>query len=331
MTQESSGPPAAPLTARWVRKHVILTVTPNPCVDKTVFIDELKVGTFMRSSRYSCVPGGKGTNVARAVHALGRPVRPLVVVGGHTGAHVLDMIREQDGIEPIPVWVASPTRTITTVLEEPIHRQTAFFEPGSTVTDDEADRLVAAFTEAVKTAKVVTFCGTVSDKRIAWLYRTLIPIAHAAGACTILDAHGPEFAQGIDAVPYMVKPNAVESEELLGFPLDTDDARGRAVDAFHTRGVALVVLSLGKDGALVSRAGERFRVVPPTIREVNPVGSGDALVAGLAIGLLEGMSLETMARLGVAAGTANAMSWDIGHFTNDEVIRVAQEVTIEEW
>lgn len=298
-------------------------------MDKTVFIDEMKIGTFMRARKYSCVPGGKGNNVARAAHALGRPARPLVVVGGHTGAYVLDMIRDQDGIEPIPVWVASPTRTITTVLEEPIHRQTAFFEPGSAVTDEEADRLVDTFSEAVREAKVVTFSGTVSDKRIAWLYRVLIPIAQAAGAFTILDAHGPELAQGLDAVPYMVKPNAAETEELLGIPLDTDEARIRAVDAFHARGVALVVLSLGKDGALISREGERLRAVPPAIREVNPVGSGDSLVAGFAIGLLEGMSLEAMARLGIAAGTANAMSWDIGHFTAAEVEQVAKSVVVE--
>ncbi len=307
---------------------MILTVTPNPCVDKTVFIDELKVGAFIRAPRYSCVPGGKGNNVARAVHTLGRPVKSLVVVGGHTGAHVIDMIREQDGVDVVPVWVKSPTRTITTVLEEPVHRQTAFFEPGSRVTPEEADRIVEAFAEAVVGVDVVSFSGSVSDPAIRSLYGRLIPVARDAGALTVLDAHGPEFAEGLEQAPYMVKPNQAETEQWMGVKLDTEKSRWRAIEAYHARGVSLVALSLGPEGALVSRDGVRLHVVPPEIREINAVGSGDALVAGFAIGLSEGMSLEEMARLGVAAGTANAMNWDIGHFTPAEVESVAKQVRI---
>ncbi|HOZ47205.1 MAG TPA: 1-phosphofructokinase family hexose kinase [Candidatus Hydrogenedentes bacterium] len=307
---------------------MILTVTPNPCVDKTVFIDHLEVGTFMRANKCTCVPGGKGANASRAVKVLGRATTAMVIVGGHPGTHVVDMIREQDGVDCAPVWVASPTRTITTVLEEPMHRQTAFFEPGSRVTLAEADQLVDQFVERVAGASVVTFNGTVPDPAIEDLYQRLIPIARAAGVTTILDAHGPEFALGLEAVPYMVKPNVAETEELVGFRLDTDEAKWRAVDFFHERGVELVALSLGKAGALVSRGSERLHVTPPAIREVNPVGSGDALVAGFAIGLLEGMRLDEMARLGVAAGTANAMSWDIGHFSVEEVVAVADKVEI---
>ncbi|MBI4557494.1 MAG: 1-phosphofructokinase family hexose kinase [Candidatus Hydrogenedentes bacterium] len=307
---------------------MILTVTPNPCVDKTVFIDELKVGTFIRAPRYTCIPGGKGTNVSRAVKILGRETKALVIVGGHTGAHVVEMIREQDGVEPVPVWVQSPTRTITTVLEEPIHRQTAFFEPGSRVSPTEHANIAEQFTEAVKNARVVTFNGTVSDPAINHLYRELIRIAQDFGALTILDSHGPEFAQGLEAVPHMVKPNVAETEELVKYSLATTEAKWRAIDWYHERGVTLVVLSLGKDGALVSQGTERFHVIPPTIKEVNPVGSGDALVAAFAIGLMENQPLREMAVLGVAAGTANAMSWDIGHFTRAEVEKLAQEVRV---
>ncbi|MCL4693014.1 MAG: 1-phosphofructokinase family hexose kinase [Candidatus Hydrogenedentes bacterium] len=309
---------------------MIFTVTPNPCVDKTVFIDTLKIGTFMRSQRCTCIPGGKGTNVSRAVKALGRPTRAMVVVGSHPGAHVVDMIENQDGVKCAPAWVESQTRTITTVLEESIHRQTAFFEPGSKVTGAEYDGIIETFRKAVEGAKVVTFNGTVSDPAIRTLYRDLIPIAKERGALTILDSHGPEFALGLESVPHMVKPNVAETEELVGYKLDTRDAQWKAIDSFHDKGVNLVVLSLGKDGALVSRESERFQVVPPAIKEVNPVGSGDALVSGFAIGLLEDLPLRDMATLGCAAGTANAMSWDIGHFTKAEVDALINQVEIRE-
>lgn len=309
---------------------MILTVTPNPCVDKTVFIDEIALGTKIRSRKCTCIPGGKGTNVSRAVKALGRATKAMVVVGGRTGEHVVDMIRQQDKVEPIPVWVTSPTRTITTVLEESIHRQTAFFEPGSEVTEDEALSLKSTFASAVRDAKVVTFSGTVSDPSIQYLYKDLIFIAKAAGAITILDSHGPEFARGLESVPDMAKPNVAEAQELVGFALDTDDAKWKAVGLIHEMGIRLVVMSLGEDGALVSDGTRRLNVRPPEIHEVNAVGSGDALVAGFAIGLMEGMPIEEVATLGIAAGTANAMTWDIGHFSPEQVRELMRRVTVVE-
>lgn len=307
---------------------MILTVTPNPCVDKTVFIDTLTVGTFMRSDKCTCIPGGKGTNVSRAVKALGRATKAMTIVGGHPGRHVVDMIEQQDGVECIPAWVEAQTRTITTVLEQSIHRQTAFFEPGSRVTGTEYVNIVDLFRESVAGARVVSFNGTVCDSSIKTLYRDLIPIAKDAGAATILDSHGPEFALGLEAVPYMVKPNVPETEELFGYSLETDDAKWQAIAQFHTIGVELVALSLGERGAFVSRGQERLHVMPPRIDEINPVGSGDAFVAGFAIGLLEGMPLREMAVLGCAAGTANAMSWDIGHFTREEVEALLPQVEV---
>ncbi len=307
---------------------MILTVTPNPCVDKTVFIDELQVGTFMRASECTCIPGGKGCNVSRAVNALGCATKAMVVVGGHPGAHVVDMITNQDGIECVPVWVQSQTRTITTVLEQSVHRQTAFFEPGPRVTGEEAGDIVRTFAEAVQGAKIVTFNGTVPDPTLKHLYRDLIPIAKKAGALTVLDAHGPEFALGLQAVPDIVKPNVAEAQELAGYPLDTPAAKWRLIESLHQKGISLVALTLGKDGALISDARDRLHVIPPAIEEVNPVGSGDAFVAGLAIGVLDGLPLSDIARLAVAAGTANAMSWDIGHFTKEQVEQLLPQVQV---
>jgi len=306
--------------------EMILTVTPNPCVDKTVFIDELKAGAFVRSEKCTCIPGGKGTNVSRAVRALGRETKAFTIVGGHPGRHVVDMIENQDGVKCVPAWVESQTRTITTVLEEPVHRQTAFFEPGSNVTEEEYSKIVELFRETVVDAKVVTFNGTVCDKSIKHLYRELIPIAKEAGAVTVLDTYGPELTLGLESAPYMVKPNVAETEGFAGYSLESDDAKWKAIGEFHDRGVEMVVLSLGVRGAFVSRGGDRFHVEPPRIEEINPVGSGDALVAGYAIGLMENMPLEEMAILACAMGTANAMSWDIGHFSKEEVEALLTQV-----
>ncbi len=307
---------------------MILTVTSNPCVDKTVYIDALNPGAKIRAPRFACVAGGKGVNVSRAAKALGYDTAALVVVGGHTGHHVVDMIQREDGVRCVPVWVSGTTRTITTLLEEPVHRQTAIFEPGPCLSEAEQTALLAAFDAVLPEAHVVTCNGAVSHPGLRGLYRELIGRANRAGVKTILDSYGPEFDEGLDARPTMVKPNVEEAAQYLGRSLDTDPDRWAAIDAFHERGVALVVLSLGAQGAMVSLNGERLHVVPPAIEEVNAVGSGDALVAGFAIGLMEDWPLERMARMAVAAGTANAMSWEIGHFERNEVERIAGEVGV---
>ena len=308
---------------------MILTVTPNPCVDKTVFIDRLEPGARIRSPKCTCIPGGKGSNVSRAVKALGGDTAALVLVGGPTGQHVVDMITQDDGVRCVPVWVKSMTRAITTVLEESVHRQTAFFEPGPAVTQTEVRATVDAIAAELAGAKVVTFNGSMPDPSLDGLYAEGVRLAREKGVLPIVDSYGEPFRRALAEAPYMVKPNAEEAEGLVGYALDSDAARWKAIDWFHAQGVELVVLSLGAEGALVSRGGECLAVHPPKIEEINPVGSGDSLVAGFAFGLERGLSLEDMARLGIAAGTANAMSWDIGHFTREEVDALVPLVTVE--
>lgn len=307
---------------------MILTLTPNPCVDKTLFIPSVELGSKHVADKYSCVPGGKGSNVSRAVKSLGFETAAMVIVGGAPGKHVVQMIEEDDGVTCHPVWVAGMTRTITTILETALHRQTPLFEPGPSVSEAEKQQLVSQFQEQVSHASVVTFNGTVPDDILGDLYARLIPIAKECGATTILDSHGTEFTLGVDAKPYMVKPNIHEAGEWAGFKLTSQDDCLKAIELYHDFGISLVVLSLGPEGALVSQNGICLRACPPEIEEINAVGSGDALVAGFAIGLHLGDDIETMTRRGVAAGTANAMCWDIGHFAPDEVDKIAEQVNI---
>ena len=308
---------------------MILTVTPNPCVDKTVFLDTMTVGKKNVCDRVTTIPGGKGNNVARAVKALGERSASVVLVGGAPGHHVVEMITQQDGLECHPVWIAENTRTITTVLEEGPHRQTPLFEPGPRVTVEEREALIAAVLSRLSRTDVLTLNGTVPDPVLADVYRAILPEARAAGVITILDTHGRELALGLEAAPYMVKPNDAEAAELVGYALESDSDRWRAVDWFHGKGVTLVALSLGSNGVFVSDGRERLHVIPPTIEEVNAVGSGDSLVAGIAVGLLRKWPLEQCAVLGVSAGAVNAMRWDIGHVTQVEVEQISPRVVVK--
>lgn len=298
---------------------MLLTLTPNPCVDKTLFIDSYAPGMRLRSERCTYVAGGKGNNVSRVAQMLGHATRAINVVGGPVGDHVLQMLEQDDGIDCVPCRVEGMTRTITTVLEEASGRQTAFFDPGPEVRAGEVDVILRTFQEHLGDATLVTLNGTVPDPSMASLYRECIALARAAKIPVIMDAHGVAFAEGLKAAPDAIKPNLEEAAEAVGFALDDEASQWRAVDWFHAQGVALVVLSRGAEGLLISRGEERLRVIPAPIQEVNPVGSGDSLVAGLAIGMVAGWPLERIARYGAALGTANAARWEICVFDESEV------------
>ena len=308
---------------------MVLTVTPNPCVDKTIFVDHVELGTIIRGEKATAIAGGKGTNVSRVVKALGRPTKALQIVGGHTGAHIVEMIDTQDGVETLPVWVATPSREIVTVLDTSKHVQTAYMEPGPELTPKEVASVHDAFDAVLGEASVVTFNGTVPCAVLNTLYFDMIQRCAELGVKTVLDSHGAAFAEGVKARPLMVKPNLEETQELFGVTIKAENDILGAIAKYHDLGIRFVVISMGAKGAFASLDGRTLQCTPPKIEEVNPVGSGDALVAGLAVGLMEGMDLEEMCRLGVGAGTANATSWDIGHCTREEIERYARMVRIK--
>lgn len=292
---------------------MIITVTPNPCVDKTFEVDTLEAGKKHVALECSAIAGGKGVNVSRAAKLLGMETRAIVLVAGTTGEEVLRMIGG-DGVQSVPVWTNGLTRTITTVLERSVHRQTPLFEAGPGITS--AAR--SAFSEAVKRFAgpdtIITFNGTIPDPEAQDLYSGLIPLAQKKGATIFLDSHGPPFREAIALKPHWAKPNVEELSQWAGAALDTETKQWEAMERLQDGGVEQVILSRGAQGALALTREGRFRITPPPIKEVNPVGSGDCFVAGFCVGLLQQQTIVQCLRRATACGAANAAAWEIGHF-----------------
>jgi len=307
---------------------MILTVTLNPCVDKAIALDHLTLGAFNDAAEAHDVAGGKATNVARMAKHLGAPVRSLVMLGGETGRLVERLIRTQDGIEPIVTWTGAPTRSIITVYERECKRATAYVEPNPAITEREAADLMRKYADALEGTQIVCFGGSAPDRRLDDAYGRMIARARERGIRTILDTRGEALRLGVQAAPFMVKPNVAESAHLLGRPLPDEDARWKAVAWYRSLGIELVVLSMGKAGALIDWAGRRWRATPPRVEEVNPVGSGDCVVAGFACGMLWGWDSEQTIRLAIAAGAANAAVWDAASPSRAEVEALMTEVTL---
>jgi len=309
---------------------MILTVTLNTAIDKTVNVPALKRDDVVRATSIEMYGGGKGVNVARSLHSLGyTEVIATGLQGGHSGRMVTELI-EAEGIHTDFVFCRQPTRTSLLIHETDLDSYSAIYEPGIQVYPDEVDQFRAKFSELIKRVQLCIISGSVPCRDLENIYPELIAEAQRAGVTAMLDAHGKELRRGIEARPYLVKPNWEEMCELIGvkgpaMSIEPVEAVRQVLDL----GVPFVAISLGAEGAIGGMRGDLWRVRVPPVKSVNAVGSGDAMMAGMAIAHLQGKDVRDTLRLGVAAGTANCMTWGAGTFRQEHVDLMLEQIVVE--
>ncbi|HMB02180.1 MAG TPA: PfkB family carbohydrate kinase [Isosphaeraceae bacterium] len=310
---------------------MILCVTLNPCLDKTLTVPEWRPGDSVRGLSVREVVGGKGNNVARALARLGRKARPVTFLGGPLGQHCADLLRDDDRLDPLVTASEAPTRVILTVRTEGTAHQTAFFDPDPAITPPEADalfhRIEGAMLEGGVTA--LTLSGSSPSPATHGLYSDLIALARSRRVPVLLDTYGPALNAIWGFWPDAIQLNRREAAAHLRRPAPTDADLWALLDDWGRHGVRCGVVTDGPGAVLVLHRGRRFRAVPPKIDAVNPIGSGDCLLAGLADAWLSGLEPEPMIRHALACAVANALVWDAGAFLPEEVRRLEAEIVID--
>ena len=296
---------------------MISTVTLNPAVDKTVYVTKLLPYDTNRVLRVEVDAGGKGINCARMLARLGAEARALAFLGGKTGEFVAAVLAKE-GIPLDRVQTARPTRTTIAIEDSTDQPPTTFNERGGPVDHAELVALLEKTKEVARVSSHVVFGGSVPVGVNNDIYNVLVQIAAAGGARAVLDADGEPLVEGVKARPYMIKPNLEEAERFLNSVFHSKADVGRAALKMAELGVELVVISLGKQGAVACYQGLIYDAVPPDVKEVSTVGSGDSMIAGVLCALEKGLDIKNALRLGSAAGAATAMSdgADIGEKTD---------------
>jgi tagatose 6-phosphate kinase len=310
---------------------MILCVTLNPCLDKTLNVPAWRPGDSVRGTAVRDVVGGKGNNVARALTRLGRTARPVTFLGGPVGASCEVLLKRDDRLDPIVVPTAADTRVILTVRTEGTTEQTAFFDPDPAVTPEEADALFRGVELALGQGDVeaLTLSGSSPGPSTHGLYSDLIALGRAKRVPVLLDTYGPALEGIWGFWPQVVQLNRREAAAHLHQPAPTESDLIGLLDRWARHGVALSVVTAGPDPALVRLGDQVYRVRPPAIAAVNPIGSGDCLLAGLADGWIADLAPEDRVRHGFACALANALVWDAGAIDPDEVARQRAAVTLE--
>jgi len=306
---------------------MILTVTLNPALDKTLFVDRHAPQDTLRATRVLHIAGGKGINVSRALRALGEDSLALAPIGGHSGAHLAELAAAE-GLNLFPVPIAGQSRTAITIQVAGSDRYWHYLEPGPELSPAEQAGLLRAFESALPRCHTVVLSGSLPAPSAAPVITEMVRLGKLAGVRVALDAFGAQLRSAMEAGPWMAKPNQEEWLNTWGDPLDTEESRFRALDRMAAWGIEVAVLSLGVGGALALTAGVRYRVLPPGIREVNDLGSGDSFVAGLCWATQRGYNPEESLAWAAACGAANAAVWDPGGIDRAEVERLRPLVQV---
>jgi 1-phosphofructokinase len=280
---------------------MIATVTLNPAVDKTLVVPNFAAGKMNRGQVERVDPGGKGTNVAKALRQLGCPAVALGFVAGLNGQFLR---RSLDGLGIPHDFIDVPGETrVNLKIEDPLLGiETELNEPGFPVSAEHLEEMERRVEEYAAGAEVMVFAGSLPPGAPPGVYAALIQIAARRGAKTILDASGAALREGVAARPDLVKLNRAETEELLGSASDLE----AALSSVQAMGPAGVVISLGAEGAVAGWAGRRYRARPPRVETRCTVGAGDAMTAALACALASGTAFPEALRLATAAGAATA-------------------------
>jgi 1-phosphofructokinase len=279
---------------------MILTLTLNPSLDRTIEVPELVRGAMVRASDTRLDPGGKGVNVARALAAHKLPTCAVVPRGGPEGRQLCELL-EEEGIDVCAVPVTGHTRSNVSLVE-PDGEVTKINEPGGELVRDDLERIVKAVLDTAVTADWVVASGSLPPGVPDTFYRDLGIRLTERGIRFVVDTSGPALTEALAARPALVKPNREELAESVGSGIDTLADVVRAAEVLRDKGAETVLASLGADGAvLVDEQGVRYGE-SPVDRGRSAVGAGDAMLAGyLAGGVTGGDALVEALSWGAAA------------------------------
>jgi 1-phosphofructokinase/tagatose 6-phosphate kinase len=311
---------------------VILTVTLNAAIDRTVAVPNFRLGRRHRAVESRTVAGGKGVNVARALSLLGRPVIATGFVGGPTGTRVLEGLREESVLTDF-TRIASETRINLAVIDPTSGDQTEINERGPAVSPEEVKRLFERISYLAGGARICVLAGSLPPGAGDDLYASLINDLGQRGVPVVLDAEGEAMLAGVRAGAAMVTPNEREAEELVGqeFADRSDLATGLGE---LTRLGAEEAAITRHDGcvAVVGEGPERRLLEARTesLEPVSTVGSGDAFVAGYVAARYEGGSAEECLAYGVACGAESTQHFGAGVIDRNQVERLLGEVAVHE-
>lgn len=312
---------------------MIVTVTLNAALDRTVSVPNFQLGARHRADGSLRLPGGKGVNVARALKSLGQPVIATGLAGGRAGTYIIEELTAE-GILNDFVRIARESRTSTAVIDPTNNQQTEINEYGPQVDPSELGVLAEKIRYLSRGADVFVLAGSLPRDVPTDYYEQLLRGLKRDGMITAVDASGPALRAALSAEPGVVSPNIREAEEIVGHEFGDEDDIAAAAEMIIHMGAGSVIIH-HEDGCVArirpegSKRHSTYRArLPRRTDIVSTVGSGDALLAGYLSALYGHQSPETALALAVACGAANTQRLGAGVFDPSDAEALMRRVEV---
>lgn len=303
---------------------MIYTVTLNPSIDYVVKLDDLKTGEVNRTNEEYVYPGGKGINVSLILNELGYNNKALGFVSGFTGAYIKDTLRHK-GLEEDFINLENGFTRINVKVKS--SNETEINGQGPTINEMALNKLYIKL-DKLKENDVLILAGSIPNTLDSSLYENIMKRLENKNIKIVVDATKDLLMNVLKHKPFLIKPNNHELEELFNVKLENIDDIIVYANKLKEMGAKNVLVSMGKDGALlISENGEIFVSSVANGEVKNSVGAGDSMVAGFIAGYLESNSYEKALQLGAASGGATAFSNDLAN--RDYIYKLIDEIKVE--
>jgi 1-phosphofructokinase len=285
---------------------MIYTITLNPTIDRTLYLEKLNIGEVNRAVSSQLDLAGKGVNVSTTLRNLGLTSVILGFAGGVTGQMLVQGLRER-GLTCDFIGVSGETRSNVTLVDLESHVTTKLNELGPIVSPAEIDQLHRQLESLLHPDDLCVLCGSLPPGAPVDTYARLITSLKRKGVRTILDTSGAALSHGAAAGADWIKPNLSEAEELLGSPIGDSQQWAGRLAGLIAGGPQCILLTAGEGGAVFASAAEAWMAVPPPVTAASTVGAGDAALAGAIYAWQSGLPPRDIVHWAVAAGTAAVM------------------------
>jgi 1-phosphofructokinase family hexose kinase len=311
---------------------MILTVTLNAAIDRTVAVPNFRLGQRHRAVESRTAAGGKGINVARALRLLGRPVIATGFAGGPTGNRMMEQLRREAILTDF-TWIAGETRINMAVIDPTSGEQTEINERGPAVSPEEVERFVERLRYLADGARICVLAGTLPPGAGEDLYARLVADLRERGVTVVLDSEGEPMLAGLRAGASVVTPNEREAEELVGQEFADRDDLVAGLGELVRLGAGEAAITRPDGCVAVVGSGPERRIVEVRTRAleaVSTVGSGDAFLAGYVAALYEGREPQDSLAYAVACGAESTQHFGAGTVDRRGVERLLGEVEVRD-
>ncbi|HEL2203376.1 TPA: tagatose-6-phosphate kinase [Streptococcus suis] len=309
---------------------MILTITLNPSVDIAYQLDTFHLDTVNRVENVQKTAGGKGLNVTRVLKQIGEDVVATGFIGGEIGSYVKKQLTRND-IKNSFVEIGNETRNCIAILHD--GKQTEILEQGPTIQEHEALNFIEHLEIILNNIDVVVISGSLPKGLASNYYVNVIELCKKCGVAVVLDCSGEALKNVLESLqkPTVIKPNTEELSQLIGKNVTDDIQELKAVLSGQLfQGIEWIVVSLGAKGAFAKHNDKFYRVKIPKIKVVNPVGSGDSTVAGIAAGLVHALPDAELLKNANVLGMLNAQEEQTGYVNLENAESLYSQIEVEE-